>query len=308
MGLVMHVDGGSRGNPGPAGAGVVISDDAGTRLHEGAYFLGNQTNNSAEYQALIRGLRRAESLAGRPLHIHSDSELLVRQLIGEYRVKSEALAGLFAQAQTLLLRFGGWQIRHVPRAQNRRADELANIAMDRRRDVIVFDIDAPGEEAANGPNAGGTAGANAGRTPTTGARRSADPVDESGADSGAAAPEATGCRHSPGNSPGNTSGSAASGAAASGIGVRIAPAAAPTVSGCPAGAWLDGAITVRSSLPVGMCVYAAHTLVPTILAVQNTESDELSSVPTLTLRCGRAGCGAKFLVSPACGDNGNSKH
>lgn len=278
MGLVIHVDGGSRGNPGPAGAGVVISDEAGARLHEGAYFLGNQTNNSAEYQALIRGLQRAESLAPRPIHIRSDSELLVRQVIGEYRVKNESLAVLFKQVQMLLLRFGGWQIRHVPREQNRRADELANIAMDRRRDVIVFDIDRPADDGGPQNGAASTADAVASATPAAGAR--SDPA---------------------------AAGDPAGGGAGDSIVVRIAPASAPAAGRCPAGAWMAGPITVASALPAGMCVHAAHSLLPTILAVQNTESDELSSVPTLTLRCGRAGCGAKFLVSPVWGSNGHSE-
>lgn len=196
MGLVIHVDGGSRGNPGPAGAGVVISDESGAKLHEGAYFLGNQTNNSAEYQALIRGLQRAETLTARPIHIRSDSELLVRQLIGEYRVKNEALAALFAQVQMLLLRFGGWQIRHVPREQNRRADELANLAMDQRRDVIVFDAEAGGD----GTRANGAEGAS--NQPASGDSPAA--VRESApADGGASGDEIVDVRIAPASPPDN---------------------------------------------------------------------------------------------------------
>lgn len=279
MGLVIHVDGGSRGNPGPAGAGVVICDENGARLHEGAYFLGTQTNNSAEYQALIRGLQRAEKLAARPIHIRSDSELLVRQLIGEYRVKNQALAALFTQVQMLLLRFGGWQIRHVPREQNQRADELANLAMDRKRDVIVFDVDQPAE---NGNGGGGSA------PPTSPAGSAGPPAPD--APPGRTPPEAAAAEHDPDT-----------------IDVRISAASAPVAGRCPAGAWLDEPITVRSTLPGGICIHAAHALLPTILAVQSTESDELSSVPTLTLRCGKPGCGAKFLIAPVRGTNGHTK-
>lgn len=285
VGLVIHVDGGSRGNPGPAGAGVVICDESGARLHEGAYFLGTQTNNSAEYQALIRGLQRAEKLAGRPIHIRSDSELLVRQLIGEYRVKNQALAALFTQVQMLLLRFGGWQIRHVPREQNQRADELANLAMDRKRDIIVFDVDLPAE---NGSGNGGIAQGASTAAPAGTATSPAEPAPD--APPGRTPPNGAADEHDPDT-----------------IDVRIAAASAPVAGRCPAGAWLGEPITVCSTLPAGICIHAAHALLPTILAVQNTESDELSSVPTLTLRCGKPGCGARFLVSPVRGTNGHTK-
>ncbi len=141
MGLILHIDGGSRGNPGPAGAGVVLRQAGGELIHEAAYFLGRQTNNAAEYHALIRGLERARQCDPQPITIYSDSELLVRQVTGEYEVKSANLSPLHRQVQMLLLRIGGWSLQHLRREENRRADELANLAMDRRRNVIVFDID-----------------------------------------------------------------------------------------------------------------------------------------------------------------------
>ncbi len=137
----MHIDGGARGNPGPAGAGVVIKDDNGRRLHEVGYFLGRHTNNSAEYQALILGLKRAVRLADPNVRIYSDSELLVHQITGRYRVKSPNLIGYVEQAQSLLLKFESWTIQHVRREKNRRADQLANIAMDREADTVEFDVD-----------------------------------------------------------------------------------------------------------------------------------------------------------------------
>ncbi len=146
MGLTIYVDGGSRGNPGPAGAGVVIRDAAGRAVYEAGYYLGRQTNNAAEYHALVRALERAGREGSPAVTIHSDSELLVRQLTGQYHVKSATLAPLFHQAQTLLLKLGRWTIRHVRREENERADQLANLAMDERRDVIVVD-------AAQGPTA-----------------------------------------------------------------------------------------------------------------------------------------------------------
>ncbi len=136
MKLTIHFDGGSRGNPGPASAGVVITDtDTGKPLHEAGYFLGRCTNNVAEYQGLVRSLEQAKSLAGTSLQIHSDSELLVRQITGQYRVKSPALKPLYDKANALLDGFDAWAIDHVRRESNQRADELANLAMDHQADV-----------------------------------------------------------------------------------------------------------------------------------------------------------------------------
>lgn len=137
MALVIHIDGGSRGNPGPAGAGVVIRQgETGPLLLEAGFFLGVQTNNAAEYLALIRALEHVARLPD-DLQINSDSELLVRQMTGEYRVRNPQLQELHGRAERLLLREGRWHMRHVRRELNRRADELANMAMDHRTDVIV---------------------------------------------------------------------------------------------------------------------------------------------------------------------------
>ena len=136
MNLTIHFDGGSRGNPGPASAGVVIRDsDSGKPVHEAGYFLGKCTNNVAEYQGLIRSLDIAAGLGGQRLDIYSDSQLLVRQITGEYRVKSPDLKPLFEQAKRLLGGFADWRIQHVLRDKNQRADELANLAMDHQADV-----------------------------------------------------------------------------------------------------------------------------------------------------------------------------
>jgi len=143
MNLQIHVDGGSRGNPGPAAVGVVIADaQSGKSLHEAGYFLGTTTNNVAEYRGLLRALRLAIPLEPDATIIHSDSQLMVRQITGEYRVKSDAIRPLHEQAQSLLLQLGGWQIKHVRREQNKRADELVNEAMDAGQDVITIDLSA----------------------------------------------------------------------------------------------------------------------------------------------------------------------
>jgi len=129
--LVLHTDGASRGNPGPAGVGVVLSDADGRVLAEVARFLGETTNNQAEYAALLEGLRQALELGAEEVLVRSDSELLVRQILGEYHVRNPKLRPLFETAKELLRRFRSWRIEHVPREANARADELANLAIDR---------------------------------------------------------------------------------------------------------------------------------------------------------------------------------
>jgi ribonuclease HI len=124
----IHSDGAAKGNPGPAGAGWLIRDGQGGVLSRQFRYLGRGTNNEAEYRALIGALEEALSLGGRTVTVHSDSELLVRQLNGEYRVRSPHLKDLFSQAQDLLGRFQEYVILHIPREQNREADLLANQA------------------------------------------------------------------------------------------------------------------------------------------------------------------------------------
>ena len=136
MKLTIHFDGGSRGNPGPASAGVVIAaSDTGKPLHEAGYFLGRCTNNVAEYQGLLHSLQQAKALNATALDIHSDSQLLVRQITGQYRVKSPDLKPLYQEAIKRLSTFDDWKIQHVLRDKNQRADELANLAMDHKADI-----------------------------------------------------------------------------------------------------------------------------------------------------------------------------
>lgn len=142
MNLTVFFDGGARGNPGPAAAGIVISrvsetDDTSVRIHEAGYFLGRATNNVAEYSALIRSAELILPLKPAQVSFHSDSELLVRQITGQYRVKSPDLLPLYEKAQALLLRLDSWHIRHVYREANSRADQLANLAIDAKKDVLV---------------------------------------------------------------------------------------------------------------------------------------------------------------------------
>jgi len=128
--VVLQFDGGSRGNPGPAGIGVTIDDADGTPLYELAEFLGRCTNNVAEYTALLRGLSAAIVMGATHVQVKSDSELLVRQINGQYKVKSPDLKPLYQKALTLMAHIGEVKVSHTYREGNARADELANLAMD----------------------------------------------------------------------------------------------------------------------------------------------------------------------------------
>ncbi len=130
MKVVIHVDGGARGNPGPAAAAAVIASPEGELIAEHAETLGSATNNVAEYRALLLGLERAAALGASDVEVVGDSELIARQVQGAYKVKNAALRGLYEQALTALARFESWSIRTVPRAQNAHADALVNAALD----------------------------------------------------------------------------------------------------------------------------------------------------------------------------------
>ncbi|MFQ5882019.1 MAG: ribonuclease HI family protein [Candidatus Methylomirabilales bacterium] len=128
--LILHIDGAARGNPGPAGIGVVMRDETGTFREEHQAYLGEATNNVAEYEALLFGLRKAKELGYAAVKIFSDSELLVRHIRGQYRVKSPRLREFYSQAQGLLRSFEAVEIEHINREMNARADLLANRAIE----------------------------------------------------------------------------------------------------------------------------------------------------------------------------------
>jgi ribonuclease HI len=127
---LLMVDGAARGNPGPAGAGAVIADENGAVVKEMSRYLGRTTNNVAEYEALLMGLEALLVLGRKHIKVQSDSQLLVRQLNGQYRVKDEKLTLLFQRAKSLLSQFPTCRILHVPRELNRLADRLANRGVD----------------------------------------------------------------------------------------------------------------------------------------------------------------------------------
>jgi ribonuclease HI len=128
--LVVNVDGGARGNPGPAAIGVVVSELDGTVIDEVAERIGVATNNVAEYRAVLKGIERAQALGAGEVELIGDSELVARQLTGAYKVKHPSMKPLHAEALAALSGFDRWRIRTVPRAQNARADALVNAALD----------------------------------------------------------------------------------------------------------------------------------------------------------------------------------
>jgi len=132
----LYVDGGSRGNPGPAACAFVLKDSGGRVIEKKGFFLGKTTNNVAEYTGLIQGLRVVREKGIKELRIFSDSELMVRQIIGEYRVKSGDLQKLFQDVQRLLLSLDRWQIKHVRREFNADADRLVNETLDEGREPV----------------------------------------------------------------------------------------------------------------------------------------------------------------------------
>jgi ribonuclease HI len=144
--ITIEFDGGSRGNPGPAGIGVVLRSQDGTPVVTLGRFIGRATNNVAEYRALIIGLERAKQLGVSKIAIRGDSELIIKQMRGEYRVKNADLRDLYEEAQSLIHQFDKARLEHNLRDKNKLADKLANLAMDRRKDVTDASespIDAP---------------------------------------------------------------------------------------------------------------------------------------------------------------------
>jgi len=135
MKAIVHVDGGARGNPGPAAAACVIATPEGEVLGEHTELLGETTNNVAEYRAVLLGLARARELGVDEVEVVGDSELIAKQINGQYKVKHAAMRPLHRQAMASLRQFTRWRVRTVPRAQNAQADALVNAALDRARDA-----------------------------------------------------------------------------------------------------------------------------------------------------------------------------
>jgi phosphoribosylglycinamide formyltransferase 1 len=135
--LIIYTDGGSRGNPGPAAASFILKGADGKRLAAKAFYLGEMTNNAAEYTGLIKALENAKEIGAKKIQILSDSELLVRQINGRYKVKSANLLPFYGQTMELLSEFESWKAQHIVREKNTEADTLVNQALDRKKDVEI---------------------------------------------------------------------------------------------------------------------------------------------------------------------------
>jgi formyltetrahydrofolate-dependent phosphoribosylglycinamide formyltransferase len=133
--VIIYTDGASRGNPGPAAAGFILTDSNGAQLESKAFFIGDTTNNVAEYTAIVKALEAAIKMGAERIIVFSDSQLLVRQLNGEYKVKSEQIRPLFQQAVEMLGRFENWEVQFVGREKNKEADKLVNQALNLEKDV-----------------------------------------------------------------------------------------------------------------------------------------------------------------------------
>jgi len=149
--ITVEFDGGSRGNPGPAGIGIVLRAKDGTPLITLGRFIGRATNNIAEYQALITALKKAKELGAKKLLIRGDSELVIKQMKGEYRVRHPELKPLYEEAHQLLHQFKEAKLEHNLRDKNALADKLANLAMDKKKEITEADDDSPLDEPSPTP-------------------------------------------------------------------------------------------------------------------------------------------------------------
>ena len=258
MTLEIYTDGGSRGNPGPAAAGVVIRDPQGRSILEAGYFLGRATNNVAEYTALVLALQAALKFGAEDVSLFADSELMVKQLTGVYKVRDAKMLELFQQAQRLLIKFESWRINHVRREQNSLADKLANKAMDARKDVVEVQLgdampqDRPQALAAD-----------------------AD-TDSATTESAAREPVAT-----------------QSAATVPPVVVKVIRS--PQTGGCRAGMTEGQQFVFGETAPAGMCIYAVKAALDTVLAMRYAASQKEPPMP-VRVRCSRRGCGAEFDI------------
>ena len=133
---IIYVDGGSRGNPGPSALGVVVEDESGKILKEYSHYLGEATNNQAEYEAVIFALRKAKQLKIKELEIRTDSELIGKQLMGKYKIKDPDLQPLFIKAWNLRLDYDETDIKIIPRERNKKADKLVNQELDSKNKLF----------------------------------------------------------------------------------------------------------------------------------------------------------------------------
>lgn len=281
MELTIYFDGGSRGNPGPAGAGAVVCDQTEQVVYEAGWFLGRMTNNMAEYEGLLRALEAVGPARPRRLAIYSDSELVVLQLQGAYRVRNEKLKPLFEAVRSRLEHVSSWTIQHVPRAMNGRADALANAAMDARGDVIVVNAlpGAASSEKACGPK-------------RTASRRSAkaDAADATTHRAAASDQAAAGARR--GDAPSDRDHAMPDAPMPLQRRVRVRCLSVPRRGACPAPCRAGAEFVFERVTPSGVCLDVAGELI---------EAVRLCAVTGLaqSVTCPEPDCGARFSVKPA---------
>lgn len=260
--IELYVDGGSRGNPGPAAGAYVIRRSSGPIIQSRGFSLGRTTNNVAEYTALLRGIDAILSLGINELDIFSDSELMVRQIIGEYRVRSEDLMELFEQVQRKLLSFDRWQIKHIRREFNKEADRLVNETLD-------FGDEA--DESQESPEISKEP-----KTPKTKKKSTGRPCRKTDI------PSTSSTLMTRENSQADT----------------FRKILAEVISihgeqGCENPMQTGQCFVFSQCVPAGLCVYAAMALLPVVLAMQGDSSD---SSPQ-EVSCINPGCGVRFKLS-----------
>ncbi len=236
----LYVDGGARGNPGPAACAYILKEPNGATIESEGIFLGETTNNVAEYTGLLKGLQSAKKHNIKILHIFSDSELMVKQIIGEYRVKSENLLKLYQQIQRLLLSLDRWQIRHIKREFNSEADQLVNKVLDSKAGQSQQQ-----QQAINKPQP----------------------------------------------APTHTSGSSAKSNIPK---ILVEVTKAPEEGTCNAKLQQGMCFVFTSVVPAGFCLYAAQSVLPTVLAMQR---DLSPGSPPIQIRCSNSECGAVFKLT-----------
>ncbi len=257
MGWTAFIDGGSRGNPGPAAAGVRILDPSGKVAFEGGFFLGKATNNHAEYRGLLAALDLLDRANAGEASIVSDSELLVRQINGQYKVKSPELRPLYEQALKQLRKLDGWLVRHVLRHENTDADRMANKAMDARGDVVAIDRLNLMQRDDGSP------------------AESAPPLSQ-----GATGRQAT---FETLEKPAPAAGS-----------IELRVIRGPAAGGCPAGMRKEQSFLFGATVPAGVCVNACASAIEAVRGMIEVGGD--AGTAALTVSCDHPGCQAVFEV------------
>ncbi len=243
----LYVDGGARGNPGPAACAFVIKGSERGVIQAQGFYLGRTTNNVAEYTGLIRGLQAVQALGLKEIQIYSDSELMVKQLIGEYRVRNSDLQGLYEQVQRLLLAFDRWQIKHVRREFNSEADRLVNETLDK--------------------------GGNGARSPEPSNSQTLFDQAQTKVQAEPAVPSEP---------------------AEGQVKVMVEIVVGPAESKCPACMQKGQCFVFTDFVPAGVCIHAAQSLLPTVIAMQRDASFRGRS---MMVKCSHPGCGASFKLS-----------